>query len=104
MSYYSSPNPNLIDYAKNYSGIKTLIVGFHDLRFVLTVTLLGLKGHATIRGSFLTLTLRHALLSSRVELIVEPENKMMLELSDVLMSGPMRLRSANTDNFYAKMV
>ena len=42
MSYYSSSNPNLIDYAKNYSGIKTLTVGFHDLRFVSTVTLLGL--------------------------------------------------------------
>ena len=42
MSYYSSPNPNLIDYAKHYSGIKTLTVGFHELRFVSTVTLLGL--------------------------------------------------------------
>ena len=42
MSYYSSPNPNLIDYAKNYSGIKTLTVGLYDLRVVSTVTLLGL--------------------------------------------------------------
>ena len=32
MSYYSNPNPNLIEWAKNYSGIKTLTIIPDDLR------------------------------------------------------------------------
>ena len=52
MSYYSSPNPNLIDYAKNYNDIKILTVGLHNLIFVSTVTLLGLHNR------FLNITVR----------------------------------------------
>ena len=57
ISFYPNPNPNLIESAKNYSGIKTLTIVPRTLRVVSNSNLIGL---------FLTLTIGFKLVSSRI--------------------------------------
>ena len=52
ISYYSNPNSNLIERAKN-SGIKTLTFIPHALRVVSCTTLLGLHGPFSIPNLYL---------------------------------------------------